>query len=245
MKLGLLVSGVLTICVSLGFVLAQSPKAPVEKPAELAENLETPPTVADSAKVAVEPSAQAPAAPVISTVSVLDGGTTDAQPGTAALQDGFLPLIPEPSEDGYIHIEWDSLMPSNFGVAPPPALAAPSGPTDHSGSGPSDLPNYSSVELVEELIGKKISIPGFVVPLDMDGQAITKFLFVPYMGACIHVPPPPPNQLIYAEIEEGLVLEEQWIPLEIYGTLGAEYVETGLGAAGYTLKVDMVKAFEY
>lgn len=141
-------------------------------------------------------------------------------------EQGFLPLIPEPGEDGYIHLEWDSLMPANFGAQL----------TDEASSG---------VELVQELIGKKVSIPGFVVPLDLDGESVVKFLFVPYMGACIHVPPPPPNQLIYAEINRGLVLEDPWMPLEIYGTLGAEYVETDLGAAGYTMDVDTIMAFEY
>lgn len=236
MKFGLLICGVLAAGVSLSFVLAQSPSAPIEEPLVLAESLETQPTVADSNDAI---------APVISTVSVLDGKTTDEQPDTASLQEGFLPLIPKPSEDGYIHIEWDSLMPSTFGIATPPTQSNPSGPTDHSGSGGANLPSYSSVNLVEELIGKKVSIPGFVVPLDVDGQKVLKFLFVPYMGACVHVPPPPPNQLIYAEIEEGLVMEEMWIPVELYGTLGAEYVETGLGAAGYTMTIDEVKEFVY
>lgn len=153
------------------------------------------------------------------------GNTESATDEQSLTAEGFLPLIPDVSEDGYIHIEWDSLMPASYGAGEPQ--------------------NASSADLVQELIGKKVSIPGFVVALDVDGDKIFKFLFVPYMGACIHVPPPPPNQLIYAEIEEGLVMEEQWAPVELYGTLGAELVETGLGAAGYTLTVDEVKAFEY
>ncbi len=234
MKRGLLISAVLAICLGLGFLLILSPK--VEESTALVESpqMQRAP-VGNNATVK----------PVISTVSVLDGTTSDEQPDQAALQDGFLPLIPKPSEDGYIHIEWDSLMPSNFGAAPPPTRPYSSGPIEHSGSGPSALPTYSSVVLVEELIGKKVSIPGFVVPLDWDKQTISKFLFVPYVGACVHVPPPPPNQLIYAEFEQGLVLEEQWTPVEIYGTLSGEYLETELGAAGYTIQVDTVKAFDY
>lgn len=138
---------------------------------------------------------------------------------------GLLPLIPEVSEDGYIHIEWDSLMPANYDGDP------------YNSSG--------AVELVEQLIGKKVSIPGFVVPLDGNGREVYKFLFVPYVGACIHVPPPPPNQLIFAEMDDAFVLEEQWVPMEIFGTLGGEYVETDIGAAGYTMKIDKVQVFEY
>jgi len=145
--------------------------------------------------------------------------------GAADAPAGLLPLIPEVSEDGYIYLEWDSLMPANYN----------GDPNDSSGS----------IKLVDELIGKKISIPGFIVPLDGNGQVVYKFLFVPYMGACIHVPPPPPNQLIYADMEEGLILEEMWVPMEIFGTLGAEYVETEIGAAGYTMQIDKVRLFEY
>ena len=145
--------------------------------------------------------------------------------GAAEGPTGLLPLIPEVSEDGYIYLEWDSLMPANYD----------GDPNNSSGA----------VQLVEELIGKKVSIPGFVVPLDGNGKEIYKFLFVPYMGACIHVPPPPPNQLIYSQMDDGLVLEEMWVPMEIFGTLGAEYVETDIGAAGYTMQIDEVRLFEY
>lgn len=151
--------------------------------------------------------------------------TESAADEQSSTEEGFLPLIPEVSEDGYIHIEWDSLMSASYGAGEPQ--------------------NASSADLVQELIGKKVSIPGFVVALDVDGDKVFKFLFVPYMGACIHVPPPPPNQLIYAEMKEGLVMEEQWAPVELYGTLGSEFVETDIGAAGYTLAVDEVKAFVY
>lgn len=138
--------------------------------------------------------------------------------------EGLAPLIPEPAEDGYVYIEWDSLMPSSYS----------GGAFDPEGLG-----------VVEELIGKNVSIPGFIVPLDTNGQTVLSFLFVPYVGACIHVPPPPPNQLIYVTSEEGVVLDKPWIPMEIFGTLGAELVETGLGSAGYTMSLEQYKPFVY
>ena len=55
-----------------------------------------------------------------------------------------------------------------------------------------------------EMNNKKIRIPGFIVPVDFgDTQVVTRFLLVPYFGACIHEPAPPPNQTIYAEFEPG------------------------------------------
>ncbi len=53
-----------------------------------------------------------------------------------------------------------------------------------------------------ELNGSKVKIPGFVIPLEGDDKAVTEFLLVPYFGACIHVPPPPPNQIIYVKFKK-------------------------------------------
>jgi len=48
--------------------------------------------------------------------------------------------------------------------------------------------------------GKLIRVPGYVVPLlgDFGGdfETLEEFLLVPVYGMCIHVPPPPPNQVI-------------------------------------------------
>lgn len=54
--------------------------------------------------------------------------------------------------------------------------------------------------IVEELNGKRVRIPGFLLPLELSGTKVTEFLLVPYIGACIHVPPPPPNQIVYVKI---------------------------------------------
>ena len=57
-----------------------------------------------------------------------------------------------------------------------------------------------------DLDNKNVRIPGFIVPVDFENrQVVTRFLFVPYFGACIHEPAPPPNQTIYAEFEPGSV----------------------------------------
>jgi len=56
--------------------------------------------------------------------------------------------------------------------------------------------------VVKELNGQKISIPGYLLPLEMTESSVTEFLLVPYLGACIHSPPPPPNQIIHVTIDE-------------------------------------------
>ncbi len=97
-----------------------------------------------------------------------------------------------------------------------------------------------------ELNNKKIRIPGFIVPVDFDNtQVVTRFLLVPYFGACIHEPAPPPNQTIYAEFEPGYTLESLWDPFWIEGTLLTTRVEEDLATASYTLRADKIEPFVY
>ena len=97
-----------------------------------------------------------------------------------------------------------------------------------------------------ELHNKKIRIPGFIVPVDFDDtQVVTRFLLVPYFGACIHEPAPPPNQTIYAEFEPGYTLESLWDPFWIEGTLLTTRVEEDLATASYTLRADKIEPFVY
>jgi hypothetical protein len=58
-------------------------------------------------------------------------------------------------------------------------------------------------EDVAKLEGTKIRVPGYIVPLEDETQTLTEFLLVPYMGACIHTPPPPANQMIYVKMTRG------------------------------------------
>ena len=57
--------------------------------------------------------------------------------------------------------------------------------------------------VVEELSGQQVKIAGYLLPLEVSAARVTEFLLVPYVGACIHVPPPPPNQIIYAKIMQN------------------------------------------
>ncbi|MEC8786836.1 MAG: DUF3299 domain-containing protein, partial [Pseudomonadota bacterium] len=65
-----------------------------------------------------------------------------------------------------------------------------------------------STRVIEAFDGKAIRIPGFIVPLEQnDEQKATAFFVVPYFGACLHMPPPPPNQILYVEYKEGIAVK--------------------------------------
>lgn len=103
----------------------------------------------------------------------------------------------------------------------------------------------TSVRVVESFDGKAIRVPGFIVPLEFgdDQQQVTRFFLVPYFGACIHVPPPPPNQIIYAEYDKGLKLESLYDPFWLSGVLSTTLIENDMATAAYVIKVDRLEPY--
>jgi len=94
------------------------------------------------------------------------------------------------------------------------------------------------------LNGQKVRIAGFVLPLERQDDKVTEFLIVPYFGACIHVPPPPANQIIHAKSTKPLTGVKLMTPLWTYGTLSVHRAQTPLGTASYLLTVDKVMPYE-
>ena len=56
--------------------------------------------------------------------------------------------------------------------------------------------------VVEGLDGASVKMPGYLLPLEFSGQKVTEFLLVPWVGACIHTPPPPPNQIVHVLLDK-------------------------------------------
>lgn len=98
------------------------------------------------------------------------------------------------------------------------------------------------------LNGKKIKIPGFISPLEVDEAKgmVKEFLLVPYFGACIHVPPPPLNQTLLVKPLEGksIGVERMYEPVWVYGTIVTEQVHTDLAEAGYQIKEASVEIYK-
>lgn len=93
--------------------------------------------------------------------------------------------------------------------------------------------------VVEELEGKRVRIPGFVLPFEyVESGEISEFLLVPYFGACIHAPPPPPNQIVYVTAEKPIDIGDQWNPVWATGVLKTSSHYNELGNAAYTLEIE-------
>lgn len=103
-----------------------------------------------------------------------------------------------------------------------------------------------SANVRSELNNTQIRIPGFIVPLEFDAdQNVTHFFLVPYFGACIHVPPPPPNQIIYVSGAKNLKADMIYSPFWISGTLKTETMSHDLGQSAYSMSADKIEEYTY
>ncbi|MDG1387580.1 MAG: DUF3299 domain-containing protein [Halioglobus sp.] len=102
----------------------------------------------------------------------------------------------------------------------------------------------SSTKVNAELNGAKIRLPGFIVPLEFDEQqTVTQFFLVPYFGACLHMPPPPPNQIILVNSPDGIQLQELYMPFWILGELSTSITENDMATAAYSLRMAGIEAY--
>lgn len=102
-----------------------------------------------------------------------------------------------------------------------------------------------STAVKPEFDGRRVRIPGFIVPLAFDEtRMISEFFLVPYFGACLHSPPPPPNQIIHSRFGGGLSLDEIYEPYWLEGTLSVGVEANELGTAAYRIEVDRVSRYD-
>ncbi len=68
-------------------------------------------------------------------------------------------------------------------------------------------------------LAKKVSIKGFMIPLDYHSKNVKQFLLVPYIPACVHVPSPPANQVVLVKMKKGAETRPSYFPIQVSGTL--------------------------
>ena len=102
-----------------------------------------------------------------------------------------------------------------------------------------------SRRVVDTYDGEQVRIGGYPVPLETDASgAYTVFFLVPYAGACIHVPPPPPNQIIVVEYPEGMRIDDIYVPLWVTGTLKVDQTSNPLADASYRIDAQRVWLYD-
>jgi len=107
------------------------------------------------------------------------------------------------------------------------------------------IPQSQQKAAALQLDGKRVSIPGFMVPLEDDLDQVTEFLLVPYAGACIHVPPPPPNQIVYVKMNSNTKVQVTFTdPILVTGTLRISTVQSPYGDVSYDLSGESVVPYQ-
>jgi len=104
--------------------------------------------------------------------------------------------------------------------------------------------SWANAPVVPELDGKPVRIAGYIVPLEQSKQGVKEFLLVPYFGACIHVPPPPPNQVIHVTLDKPKKHFQTMDTVWVQGTLKVQASATGMGDAGYRMQSDSVTPYK-
>ena len=147
-------------------------------------------------------------------------------------------------------LEWDTLIPADY--RPDKIMGQFGDINDLDDNDPRTQKILQELEalwneapIVESLDGKRVKLPGFVVPLEGDGVKLSEFLLVPYYGACIHVPPPPANQTVYVKVSEGdAKIRHAFDTVWVIGTLSAKSFDSDLATAGYQIQADEVTPYE-
>ena len=141
-------------------------------------------------------------------------------------------------------IDWDELLPKDararFSGGPPP-------PThDTLGEGGLAAQQVMDFSVNKDLDGAEIKIPGFIVPLDIgkDGL-VSEFFLVPYFGACIHVPPPPPNQIVFVKLAKPYNLKSMADPVWITGTMKTQAWSGDVADTDYVMTGEKVEKFDW
>ena len=88
-------------------------------------------------------------------------------------------------------------------------------------------------------------MPGYMLPLATSGSGVTEFILVPYAGACIHVPPPPPNQLVFVTTERPWNAQVMFEPVWVTGPLAIDPISTNLADIGYSMQADLIELYEW
>ena len=161
---------------------------------------------------------------------------------TGIAQPGHKAGPPKPGR--ILDLDWKELLPegerSHFtAVAPPPVH-------DSRGEGGPPAVQAQDFTVNKSLEGATVRLPGFIVPLEaVKSGDVSEFLLVPYFGSCIHVPPPPPNQIVYVHTGKRSGIDSIYDAYWITGKLHLQTKNTRLGSTAYELSAEKIEVYKY
>lgn len=186
----------------------------------------------------------------------------DLRPPLPDIESPFSDLSPKQLEDMRMHVRWVTSAPADkeeeaFRQEAEDALAR----LTAGGVDVEDLMAQRRELIIQtsrtargpnpEVLGARVRVPGYMLPISFDGQKVTEFMLVPTVGACIHTPPPPPNQIIHVKFPAGYeisrLFEAVWVDGKLDATSMNHQVGYSDGSAtvqtSYTLDAGAIEAY--
>lgn len=136
-------------------------------------------------------------------------------------------------------ITWDDLVPPGV----PFAEIIGEGDLDEMADTWRPIFDENAYKMNPALDGVQIRMPGYIIPLETSTKGVTHFILVPYVGACIHVPPPPANQLVLVTSDKPWPVDDLWDAVWVTGRMTIELQSLELGDTGYALQADDVELY--
>lgn len=174
------------------------------------------------------------------------GGAARPAPAVGAPVPAATPAARRPAP-GVRDLKWEEMIPPNWNPRQKIDKLNLKGMSDNDPRANELLASlraeWDRAPVVKALAGQKVRLPGYIVSLEGDAKGVREFLLVPYFGACIHVPPPPSNQVVHVfperRVPDGMVLMPVWVS----GVIEIESVDTALGSAGYQIRKAAVEEY--
>ena len=186
-----------------------------------------------------------------SPVLLAAGGSIVAQ---ASSDSGFrigdtLPKMkPRAPSGDYEDIGWDSLLPEGWSVEKIMESLNLNALSDNDPKAREALTKlremWDKAPANAKLNNRRVSIAGFVVPLDGEREKTREFLLVPYFGACIHAPAPPANQVIHVVVSKTASAVKLTPAALVYGTIRVVRSDTKLAVTTYEMTIDKAEPFK-
>lgn len=135
-------------------------------------------------------------------------------------------------------LTWKDLLPA--GDTSPPGSLRAIVPHDESGAAAGQP---MSTGMRTDWNGRIVRLSGFVLPIDHRGTGVTAFILVPYVGACVHVPPPPANQLVFVTTSTPYDSAGLFEAVTVTGMFGTASTSTQLADIGYALSAEDIRPY--
>lgn len=150
-----------------------------------------------------------------------------------------LPFLGHPAlAEDIVDLDWTDLLPKGETAAP----GVPPGLIDHENAPLSSRQSASS-GVRTDWNGKIVRLPGYIVPIDYKGADVVAFILVPFVGACVHVPPPPANQLVFVTTSTPYESEGLFEAVNVIGMFGVSSQTTHIAEIGYALSADRIEPY--